>query len=214
MTLSSAERYNLRTAALQTTSNVPAATQFTNADGRTFTAGDASSLKAAAEVLKPDGKQWNLDYKALSTARGAKAYPGALPVYATVPTSGLEQPVADKLTRFLCYSVDRGQRPGQANGQPPDGYLPITEANGLGAQRSYVVNAIAAVRQQKGAVPALDDRAGDASRRAHPRRPSRCRRRQRLPQQILSWTRRSSRTCQRPRTSRSPRTTTWRPRCC
>ena len=38
----------------------------------------------------------------------------------------------------------------------PPGYLPLTADNGLGAQRDYLLTAVAAVRTQAGDVPALD----------------------------------------------------------
>lgn len=157
-TLSAAERYNLRTASLQTRTVVPPGATFENAKGRTFVAGDRTSLREAAAMLKPDsaGTQWNVDYDALETPDGSRAYPGALPVYTTVPTEGLEKDDSAKLATFLCYSLDRGQTRGLANGQLPPGYLPITTANGLHEQREYLVSAIAAVRAQAGDVPKLD----------------------------------------------------------
>ena len=79
-----------------------------------------------------------------------------MPVYTVVPTQDLEAETATQLAKFLCYSFDHGQVSGQANGQLPAGYLPITGTNGLKAQRDYVLSAVAAVRAQTGEVPALN----------------------------------------------------------
>lgn len=155
VSVSAAERYNLRTAALQTTaSDIDGA--FTVA-GRTFVEPDAPGLRAAAALLAADetAGTWTIDSTRISTPAGRAAYPGATPVYAVVPTSGLDAATATKLAKLLCYSRTDGQVSGPGNGQLPPGYLPVTAENGLGAQRDYVLAAAAAVRAQKGAVPAL-----------------------------------------------------------
>ncbi|GAA3650369.1 hypothetical protein GCM10022237_07670 [Nocardioides ginsengisoli] len=157
VSLSAARRYNLRTADLQTTSSVAPGATFANADGRTFAAADTAGLKAAVPLLAPDAEAgtWVLDYRGL-TGAGAQAYPGALPVYAVLPTSGIDAATAGKLARFLCYAGGAGQRPGQANGSLPAGYLPVTDADGFTSERTYLANAVVAVRGQHGAVPRVD----------------------------------------------------------
>ena len=158
VTLSAAERYNLRTASLQTTSSVPVGEQFTDAGGRSFVDGDTAGLKAAGELLTPadEDQTWSLDYPALNSAGGQRAYPGAMPIYALVPTSGLARSTADDLVRLVCYAHDRGQASGRANGQLPPGYLPVTDANGLSAMRRFQLTAAAAVNRQAGAEPVVD----------------------------------------------------------
>ncbi|WP_418062806.1 hypothetical protein [Pimelobacter simplex] len=158
VSLSAARRYNLRTADLQTTSTVAPGATFANAEGRSFASPDTAGLEAAVALLKPDADAgtWVLDPTGLARGDGTKAYPGALPVYAVFPTSGVPSAVAGKLARFLCYAGGAGQQPGPANGALPAGYLPLTEANGFGAERTYLANAVVAVRTQKGAVPRLD----------------------------------------------------------
>src|SRR4051812_42891087 len=157
VSLSAAERYNLRTADLQTS------------DG-TFAAPDSAGLKAAAGLLKADDEAhvWELDYQAVSaraaraSSAGAAAYPGAMPIYAVVPTSGLEDSDATKFAELLCYAGAQGQVSGRANGQLPPGYLPVTDANGLGELHDYTLSAVAAVRAQDGTTPALDAEAPSA----------------------------------------------------
>jgi hypothetical protein len=157
VSVSAARRYNLRTAALQTTSSVPEGQQFADAAGRTFVAPDTAGLRAAAGLLKGKEAQhaWALDYGAFSTSAGARAYPGAMPVYAVLPTTGLDETVSTQLAKLLCYADTQGQVPGQANGRLPAGYLPVTADSGLGEQHDYLLTAAAAVRAQAGTVPKL-----------------------------------------------------------
>jgi hypothetical protein len=158
VSLSAAERYNVRTASLQTTSSVAPSRKFENADGRTFASPDTGGLRGAAGLLRPDPEDglWTLDYGALSTEEGASAYPGAMPIYTVIPTQGLEPDTAKNLAKLLCYSEANGQIPGRANGQLPAGYLPVNGTNRLKAQHDYVLSAVAAVKAQAGEVPALD----------------------------------------------------------
>ncbi|MFT4265321.1 MAG: hypothetical protein QM572_18220, partial [Nocardioides sp.] len=162
--LSSAPRYHLNVAALQVRSSVAMSAQFSSADGRTFVSGDEDGLKAATPLLKPDSAvgTWALDYESLRRS-DADAYPGTMPIYADIPTSGLDDSTSDKLARFLCYAATTGQTQGDANGQLPQGYLPLTSANGLGEQQAYTVRASRAVLAQAGEVPALSGDAGDCT---------------------------------------------------
>ena len=158
VSVSAAERYNLRTAALQTTSSVPPSKQFDNTDGRSFVSADRAGLLAGAALLTADPTNvlWTLNYPALKTAEGGAGYPGTMPIYAVVPTEGLDEDKAKKLGKLLCYANKEGQQPGLANGQLPNGYLPLTKANGLVPQRDYLLSAVAAIKAQAGDVPALD----------------------------------------------------------
>lgn len=163
VSLSAARRYNLRTAALQTSSASLAGQTYAVA-GRTFVGPDDAGLQGAAELMKADKKAgtWSLDYAKLSTPEGRSAYPGAMPVYALVPTQGLDETTSTRLAKFLCYAGTDGQVSGLANGQLPPGYLPVTAENGLGAEHDYLLTATAAVRKQGGDVPALDMTPPDA----------------------------------------------------
>ena len=98
---------------------------------------------------------WKLPYDELHQDAGAAAYPGTMPIYAAIPTSGLPRTTATRLAAFLEYAASKGQRSGAANGQLPPGALPLTEANGLSALSAYTHRAAAAVLAQKGEVPAL-----------------------------------------------------------
>lgn len=160
VSLSAADRYNLRTAALQTTTTVSAGQTFTGPAGRTFVKASTASLRRAAASLKadPDTKVWSFDYAALQKAAGKDAYPGILPTFLAVPTTGLSATESTDLAKFLCYAVDdkRGVKQGDANGELPVGYLALSEKNGLAAQRDYTLNAVSAIRNQTKSVPAVD----------------------------------------------------------
>ena len=156
--LADAVRYRINTAALQTQVSPSAVPKFTDATGRAFAAPTATSLRAAASFLKPDetSRTWPLPYDTWRTdPTAADAYPGTMVVYTAVPTSGLSADDGAHYAAFLDYVAGAGQVQGSAQGQLPDGYLPLTEANGLGGLSRYTSVAAAAVRAQTGTVPAL-----------------------------------------------------------
>jgi hypothetical protein len=155
--LSAARRYDLDTAALQTSLPDPdLSAKFASATGRQFAAPDDAALRAAAALMRPDPAQhtWTLDSAKVGHTAGA--YPGTVPVYADVPTTGLPTSTAAHLATFLTYAAKAGEQPGTANGELPAGYLPLTAANGLTRYADYAGRAAAAVAAQRGVVPPLD----------------------------------------------------------
>jgi hypothetical protein len=141
-----AERYQLETAALQTT------------NAHTFVQPTAASLKAAAGFLKPDPAtgSWPVPYAKLVTDKAASsAYPGTMVVYAAVPTSGLAATDASDFAGLLSFAAGPGQSAGFGVGHLPPGYLPMTASNGLGDMAAYTLAAAKAVAAQKGALPSL-----------------------------------------------------------
>jgi hypothetical protein len=140
------DRYQLRTAALQTTNS------------HRFVGPSAASIKAATKFLKPDKKTgtWSLPYRTLATSKtAAGAYPGTMLVYAAVPTTGLPATDAKDYASLLRFAAGPGQRPGLGVGELPPGYLPLTKANGLGSLAGYTLAAAADVAAQKGDLPSL-----------------------------------------------------------
>jgi hypothetical protein len=143
--LGDAARYQLDTAALQTSTNH-------------FVLPSDASLKTAASYLRPDQKtgSWVLPYKTLlSKATAASAYPGTMLVNTVVPTKGLPSAAARDYASFLRFVAGPGQQSGEGVGQLPAGYLPLTAADGLGKLASYSRFAASAVSQQRGFVPSL-----------------------------------------------------------
>lgn len=141
--LGDAQRYDLNTAALATGPN-------------TYVAPTPTSLHAAAVMLKPDPNTgtWPIPYQSIETS-GSSAYPGAMVVYAAIPTEGLPATDAQDYATFLDFASTAGQTPGYGVGQLPPGYLPMTKANGLIELAAYTQAAAKAVAAQKGALPSL-----------------------------------------------------------
>ena len=156
--LGDAERFGLDTAALLSDVADSAPSQFTDATGRTFVKPTNASLAAAATLITPTASpvDWQPAYETWrSDAKGAKAYPGTMIVYADVPTTGLPSADAKAYGAFLRFAAGQAQVPGFGAGQLPPGFLPMTAANGLGAMADYTSRAADAVAAQQGAVPPL-----------------------------------------------------------
>ena len=153
--LGDANRYDLDTAALQTHVAAAAAGTFTTDVGRTFVSPDGASLKAAAGLLTPDDATgtWKFPYDTVTTdPKAAAAYPGAMLISLAAPTSGLDARTAAGVSQLLAFAAGPGQVRGLDIGQVPPGFLPLTDANGLAAERAYTVRAAAAVAAQAGAL--------------------------------------------------------------
>jgi hypothetical protein len=157
VSLGDARRYNLPLASLETQSTASTAA-FTTPKDRTFVAPDDASLKATADLLKPDKTTgtWPISYQKLRTDKAAaSAYPGTLVVYASVPTSGLPPDDARAYADLLDFTAGQGQVPGIAQGRLAEGYLPVNAANGLAGMMLYTKRAAVAVADQKGVLPSL-----------------------------------------------------------
>ena len=141
--LGDASRYALDSAALQTKAG-------------SFVPPSPDSLRAAAPFFKPTtaSAAWRLDVHGLVTG-STSAYPGTMPVYTAVATSGLSASAAAQYASFLRFVAGAGQRPGLEIGQLPDGFLPVTAANGFGRLHDYALRAAEAVAAQSGTVSAL-----------------------------------------------------------
>jgi hypothetical protein len=146
------QRYQLQSAALQTTSG-------------TFVAPSSTSLEAATSLVQPDSTSgtWPIPYSEFEQSAGATAYPGTMLVYAAIPTSGLPATDAQDYASFLKFAAGSGQTQGFGVGQLPPGYLPLTSADGLGGLADYTVAAAADVAAQNGQVPSLTAVSSSAS---------------------------------------------------
>ena len=176
--LGEAQRYDLQTAALQSSSTATDyEKQFSNGSGRTFVEPTLASLRAAAGhvIKKVADKLFAVDPAGLQADK--RAYPGFMLVDADIPTSGLTRAQRTDYANFLAFAAKRGQVSGLGNGDLPPGYLPLTRANGLGDLADYTARAATAVRTQSGQVPPLDappvdehDADADVGRARHRRR--------------------------------------------
>jgi hypothetical protein len=160
VSLPEAETLNLDTAQLQTYADPEvesrSTTQFLG--NRTFTGPTTASLQAATDLLQPDSGlgSWVLpysDFQADTAAEGA--YPGTMLLSADVPTHGLPATEAAQYGQYLAFAAGTGQAQGPAVGQVPAGYLPMTTADGLGAEVAYTQAAATDVTKQNGQVPPL-----------------------------------------------------------
>ena len=119
--LGDAQRYGLDTADLQTGSTRSSTQRFPDADGRTFVAADDDGLPAAAATLKLDESThtWPVNYAQFHDgAHVADAYPGAMVVYAQVPTTGVPADQAKQFATFLRFAVTDGQDRGRERPTP------------------------------------------------------------------------------------------------
>ncbi len=161
VSLGDAARYSLNVASLESQSTVRPTQVVSDATGRTFVDPTPAAMSAAAQMLlaSPDATDntWTMPYGTMRTdAAGLNAYPGTVPVYAAIPTSGLDKAEAADWATFLDYTVGAGQTEGENPGQlPTGGYLPMTTANGLGSFVAFTARAAAAVAAQQGVVPAI-----------------------------------------------------------
>jgi hypothetical protein len=137
-------RYLMRSAGLQTSSG-------------TFVAPTVGSLQATTALLHPDPSTdtWPIPYSQFQQSSGASAYPGTLVVYAAVPTSGLPPADAQAYAAFLQFAATSGQTQGVGVGELPPGYLPLTQADGLGALAAYTQAAALDVAAQNGQIPSF-----------------------------------------------------------
>jgi len=139
--LGDAHRYDLDTAALKTS-------------GDSFVSPTDDSLAAAAKLLDVDDKAgtWTLPYSAFSSSSSAAgAYPGSMLLSLAAPTSGLDPATAKALSQLLAFAATTGRTPGLDVGQMPPGFLPLTAANGLGAEQTFTTAAAKVVLAQRGA---------------------------------------------------------------
>jgi hypothetical protein len=136
--------YGLQAAQLQTTPG-------------TFVGPTTAALESTASLLRPDGSTgtWPIPYSAFETTAGQNAYPGTMVVYAAVPTQGLTASDATDMGEVLQFAATTGQQQGTGVGQLPPGYLPLTQADGLGALAAYTKAAVADVTAQNGQIPPL-----------------------------------------------------------
>ncbi|WP_236795936.1 hypothetical protein [Amycolatopsis sp. GM8] len=109
--------------------------------------GGFSTIQAALGYTKQD-KATGVTSPDFSIFPYNNAYAGMTPVYAAVPTCGLDPAEAGRLADFLDFAAGPGQTPGTLAGQLPPGYAPLPTA-----YTDYTKTAAEAVRHQTCAVP-------------------------------------------------------------
>jgi len=141
VSLGDAERYGLRTAELRTSGTHT---------GATFVAATSAAMAAAVSVATQiaPGAPFTLDRGALPAA----AYPGTMIVHATAKLTGLAAGHAGIVAEFIRVATTEGQAPGTANGQLPDGFLPISDTGPTARLFASAQTVATAIGAQKGTV--------------------------------------------------------------
>jgi hypothetical protein len=147
-TVSLAERYGLAMARLQSHAANSKPVAPSGWENPTNDAGRVDTMLAALGYTKQD-KATGVASPDFSVFPFNGAYAGVMPVYAAIPTSGLDKTSANYYAGLLEYAAGAGQTPGTGVGQLPWGYAPLPQA-----YRDYTLQAAKAVRDQTGAVPA------------------------------------------------------------
>ena len=122
VSLGDAERYGLHTAELRTSGTGTAGT---------FVAATDTSMAASLSVATQaaPGLPFEIDRSALP----ATAYPGTMVVHLAGRLTGLPAATAGHLAQFVRVVTTEGQVRGSANGELPEGYLPITSTGATAA---------------------------------------------------------------------------------
>ncbi|HTR70010.1 MAG TPA: hypothetical protein VMH41_07250 [Mycobacteriales bacterium] len=159
VSLSEAKRYDLDTALLETRSSVSPTSKIHGPADGTFVRASTKTMRSAVSALKPDPSMnaWSMDYgKLRSGSSTAHAYPGTMLVSESVPSAGLSSEAASAFAQQLSFAAKAGQTPGNSFGDLPPGYLPMTAANGLGAESAYTARAAQAVSDQQCEIPNIN----------------------------------------------------------
>ncbi|MDO9496392.1 MAG: hypothetical protein Q7J48_11875, partial [Nocardioides sp.] len=115
VSLGDADRYGLRSAALETKPN-----KYVAPDDGSIAA--AIALSEQAKRLQP----FVLDQG--DVKRSPRAYPGAMVVYTAARLRNLDSEEAAKVAQFIRVSTTEGQKVGTGNGELPGGFVPIRDS--------------------------------------------------------------------------------------
>lgn len=136
VSLGDADRYGLRTAALQTTSG-------------TYVAPTERSMAAAVRLAEQDKPLEPFEIDQAAVRKSDSAYPGTMVVYTAARLRNVEKDDAAKVAQFIRVSTSEGQEPGPGNGELPGGYLPIAETGATAELYASAVEVADAVEAQR-----------------------------------------------------------------
>lgn len=147
VSLGDADRYGLRSAALETKPG-------------TYVAPGNKSLAAAVALAKRGKVHRPFVLDQADVRRSGEAYPGTMVVYTAARLQNLAKDDAAKVAQFVRISTTEGQRPGSGNGELPGGFLPI-EKTGVTAKLFGAAQQTAdAIEEQHPPVSGPDDGPG------------------------------------------------------
>lgn len=141
VSLGDAERYGLRTAALETRR------------GR-YVAPTNRSLTAAVRLARQAKKHQPFVIDQADLRRSSQAYPGTMVVYTAARLQNLPKADAAKVAQFIRVSTTEGQRTGFGNGELPNGFLPIRRTGPTAKLYDSAQQVAAAIEAQKEPKPA------------------------------------------------------------
>lgn len=150
VSLGDADRFGLRAAALKTA-------------GGNYVAPTSASLAKAVGVARQEKGDRNGPFrmKQDDVVAAKSAYPGTQIVYTAARTHGMDEKEAATVASFIRIATSEGQRPGRANGQLPEGYLPLRKSGPTAALWRAAQSTAKAIEAQK--APASNEPKGEAA---------------------------------------------------
>lgn len=112
VSLGDADRFGMRSAALQTT------------PGR-YVAPTEGTLAKAVSLMRQEKKHGSFGLTQADLVAAGTAYPGTMVVYTTARMRNLDKTQARQVASFIRIATTEGQVPGRGNGDLPGGYLPL-----------------------------------------------------------------------------------------
>lgn len=112
VSLGDADRFGMRSAALQTT------------PGR-YVAPTQGTLAKAVSLMRQGGRYRPFAVSQKDVVAAGTAYPGTMVVYTTARMRNLDKTQAKQVADFIRIATTEGQVPGRGNGDLPGGYLPL-----------------------------------------------------------------------------------------
>lgn len=112
VSLGDADRFGMRSAALQTTPG-------------TYVAPSTGSLAKAVSLMRQGGRHAPFAVSQQDLVAARSAYPGTMVVYTTARLRNLDKTQARQVADFVRIATTEGQVPGRGNGDLPGGYLPL-----------------------------------------------------------------------------------------
>lgn len=150
VSLGDAERFGLRTAALETAKD-------------SYVAPSTASLAAAVTLTTQEKRLQPFVLDQRQVRKSGRAYPGTMVVYTAAKLGGLLPEDAAKVAQFIRVSTTEGQREGSGNGELPAGFLPI-QKSGVTAKLFASARAVAdAVEAQRDPGGKADDATSEAT---------------------------------------------------
>lgn len=136
VSLGDADRFGLRTAALETKRDQ-------------YVAPSARSLGAAVKLSEQDEPLAPFALDQATVRRSATAYPGTMVVYTAARLQNLDEDEAAKVAQFIRVATSEGQKLGPGNGELPGGYLPIAKTGTTAKLYASAEEVASAVEEQK-----------------------------------------------------------------